>query len=310
MGTVHELLKARGKQAALEAGVDRSVVEAATSYLSDEDATLGFAYSGWAQCALPHKRQPDDATWSLIGDRVHLVVEPGRKPIQAGSPEMMSVGVPFGAHARLILFFLQTEALRTGSREVELGGSLREWLGRMNVSVGGKTGHLIREQAERISRCRLTFHLLGTKNSQALVNQNIVDRALFIEEASEGRQGRLNLETAKLSEGFFEQLRRHPVPIEEAAIKAISNNSQAMDCYLWLAYRLHALSSNRLVTWAALKGQFGGGVKELFHFKPAFMKSLSLAMAVYPNANIEAVPEGLILKPSRRPVAPKTGSVR
>ena len=56
MGTVHELLKARGKQAALEAGVDRSVVEAATSYLSDEDATLGFAYSGWAQCALPHQR--------------------------------------------------------------------------------------------------------------------------------------------------------------------------------------------------------------------------------------------------------------
>lgn len=310
MGTVHELLKAKGKQAALEAGVDRSVVEAATSYLSDEDATLGFAYSGWAQCALPHKRQPDEATWSLIGDRVHLVVEPGRRPIQAGSPEMMSVGVPFGAHARLILFFLQTEALRTGSREVELGGSLREWLGRMNVSVGGKTGRLIREQAERISRCRLTFHLIGAKNTQALVNQNIVDRALFIEEDTEIRQGRLSLETAKLSEGFFEQLKRHPVPIEEAAIKAISNNSQAMDCYLWLAYRLHALSSNRLVTWAALKGQFGGGVKELFHFKPAFLKSLSLAMAVYPAASVEAVPEGLILKPSRPPVAPKVISVR
>ena len=106
MGTVHELLKARGKRAAIEAGVDRSVVEAATSYLSDEDVTLGFAYSGWAQCALPHKRQADDATWSLIGDKVHLVVEPGRKPIEPGSPEMTYVGVPFGAHARLILFFL------------------------------------------------------------------------------------------------------------------------------------------------------------------------------------------------------------
>ena len=305
MGTVHELLKARGKQAALEAGVERSVVEAATAYLSDEDATLGFAYSGWAQCALPHKRQPDDATWSLIGDKVHLVVEPGRKPVQPGSPEMTSVGVPFGAHARLIMLFLQTEALRTGCREVELGGSLREWLGRMNVSVGGKTGRLIREQAERISRCRLTFHLIGAHSAQALVNQNIVERALFVEEAGEARQGRLNLETAKLSEGFFEQLKRHPVPIEESAIKAISNNSQAMDCYLWLAYRLHALSSDRLVTWTALKGQFGGGVKELFHFKPAFLKALSLAMAVYPGANVEAVAEGLILKPSRPPVTPK-----
>ena len=56
----------------------------------------------------------------------------------------------------------------------------------MNVSVGGKTGRLIREQAERISRCRLTFHLIGSKNAQALVNQNIVDRALFLQDAGEG----------------------------------------------------------------------------------------------------------------------------
>ena len=99
------------------------------------------------------------------------------------------------------------------------------------------------------------------------------------------------------------------MPIEESAIKAISNNSQAMDCYLWLAYRLHSLSGNRLITWAALKGQFGGGVKELFHFKPSFLKALSLATAVYPGANIEAVGEGLVLKPSRPPVAPRTVAV-
>jgi hypothetical protein len=32
MGTVHELLEVRGKQAALEAGVDRNVVEAAHAH--------------------------------------------------------------------------------------------------------------------------------------------------------------------------------------------------------------------------------------------------------------------------------------
>jgi hypothetical protein len=53
MGMVHELLEASGKQGALEAGIDRSVVEAAAPYLSDEDNGLGFAYSGWAQCAPP-----------------------------------------------------------------------------------------------------------------------------------------------------------------------------------------------------------------------------------------------------------------
>src|SRR6185312_12245316 len=190
----------------------------------------------------------------------------------------------------------------TGSREVELGRSLREWLGRIGVSVGGRTGTLVKDQAERISRCRLTFHLQGGK-SAGLINQSIVDRALFIEDEREG-QGRLSLETAKLSEGFFEQLRRHPVPLEEAAISALSNNPAALDAYLWLAYRLHVLSSEKLITWRALKSQFGTGYRELFHFKPRFTQALALATAVYPAAKVEVLEQGVVLKPSRPPVAP------
>lgn len=307
MARVHELIEASGKQGALLAGLDRSVVEVATTYLGDEDTGLGFAYSGWAQCALPHKRLADEAHWGITSERVRLVVEPGRRPVE-GTDELEWVGVPYGSHARLILLYLQTEALRTGSREVELGRSLREWLGKLGISVGGMTGKSVRDQAERISRCRLTFHLSGT-GSSGLVNQNIVDRALFIEEGGE-RQGRLNLETAKLSEGFFEQLKKHPVPLEEAAIKALSNNAPALDAYLWLAYRLHALKADRLVTWTALKGQFGSGFVKLAQFKFKFQGTLQLATAVYPAAKIEVTPAGVILKPSRPPVSPKTLQMR
>lgn len=308
MGTVHDLLEAGGKQGALDAGIDRSVVEAAAQYLGDEDNALGFAYSGWAQCALPHKKLPDDATWGIAAERITLMVEPGRRPLGDGITSEF-VGVPFGSHARLILLFLQTEALRTGSREVELGGSLREWLGKIGVSVGGMTGRSVRDQAERISRCRLTFHLNTGGKASGLVNQSIVDRALFIEDG-DARQGRLTLETAKLSEGFFDQLKKHPVPLEEAAIKALSNNAPALDCYLWLAYRLHAIPTNRLITWQALKGQFGTAFKELYHFKPRFTGTLALAMAVYPGARVEVTQEGVILKPSKPPVAPKMIAVR
>ena len=304
MAEVHDLLEARGKKATIAAGIDRTVIEAAVSYLSDEDSGLGFAYSGWAQCALPHKKLGNEAHWSITSDKVRLVVEPGRRPI-TGSDDLEWVGVPYGSHARLILLYLQTEALRTGSREVELGGSLREWLGRLNVAYGGKTGRSVRDQAERISRCRLTFHLAGTGGVAGLVNQNIVDRALFIEDNSSMRQGRLSLETAKLSEGFFEQLKRHPVPLEEAAIKALSNNAPALDAYLWLAYRLHALKTDRLVTWSALKGQFGTGFTKLAHFKHKFTGTLALATAVYPAARLDVGPAGVTLKPSRPPVAPR-----
>ena len=312
MGTVHDLLEAKGRRGALDAGIERAIVEVAAAYLSDEISGLGFAYSGWAQCALPHKRLADDTPWGIVSERVKLMVEPGRRQIvsEDGSHTFEFVGVPFGSHARLILLYLQTEALRTGSREVELGGFMRAWLARVGIPAGGMTGKSVRDQAERISRCKLTFDITTGSRSSGLVQQTIVDKALFIEADEGPRQGRLSLETAKLSEGFFEQLQKHPVPLEEAAIKALSNNAPALDVYLWLAYRLHALRSERLVTWTALKAQFGTGFSKLYHFKNKFPGTLSLATAVYPAAKIEVMDEGVLLKPSRPPVTPRLIAAR
>ncbi|MFC7611316.1 replication protein RepA [Teichococcus aestuarii] len=217
---------------------------------------------------------------------------------------MEPVGVPFGAYARLIMLYLQTQALRTGSREVELGGSWRAWMHRIGVPWGGSSGKAVREQAEMIARCRLTFHVQGMGRS-GLVNQSIVDAADFIEEMSDDRQGRLSLETAKLSESFFAQLQKHPVPLEESAIRPLANNSAALDVLVWLSYRLHSLQVPRLVTWRALKAQFGTSYKELYHFKARFPDLLRLALAVYPDAQVEVQDEGVLLKPSRPPVSPK-----
>ena len=101
---------------------------------------------------------------------------------------------------------------------------------RIGIQPGGSAFKSVRDQAERISRCRLTFHIQGAGRTSALVNQSVVDRALFIEDDDD--QGRLSLEVAKLSEGYFEQLQKHPVPLEEAAIRAISNNSAALDAHI------------------------------------------------------------------------------
>ena len=112
MGDVHRLLEARGKQAAIEGNImSRDVIEAAALYMADEDNALAFAYSGWAQLALPHRRTPVDQPWEVISERMRLVVEPGRRPSgENGNGPLELVGVPFGAYARLILLYLQTEA--------------------------------------------------------------------------------------------------------------------------------------------------------------------------------------------------------
>jgi hypothetical protein len=304
MGTVHQLIEARGRQAALTLDIDREVIEAASAYMSDEDAGVGFLYSGWCQAALPHRRLPDDKGWQVEGDRYCLIVEPGMRRGPLGQP--VHVGVPFGSRARLILLYLQSEALRTSSRQVVLGKSLRDWLERMRIPVGGKNLSIVREQTERISRCRLTFEIRHG-NRIGLSNQNIMDTAIFLEPSEDECQGSLFVSTARLSEAFYEGLRRHPVPIEESAIGAISNNSMAIDIYVWLAYRLHSLSKPTPLTWRATKGQFGAGFAAMNNFRRVFLPNLRLALAVYPDARValDEDGKGLVLHPSKPPVAMK-----
>jgi hypothetical protein len=83
-----------------------------------------------------------------------------------------------------------------------------------------------------------------------------------------------------------------------------------MDCYIWLAYRLHSLSIPKLVTWKALKAQFGTAYRELYHFKNRWPGALDLALAVYPAARVEIMDQGLMLRPSRPPVSPKVIPVK
>jgi hypothetical protein len=301
MGTVHDLIEAKGKIGTLAFDFDRPVVEAAAAYMADEDAGIGFLYSGWCQAALPHRRLANDKGWQIDGERVRLIVEPGMRGGAHGEPE--PVGVPYGSRARLILLRLQSEALRTQSRDVELGRNLNDWLSKMGIPVGGRSFKDVKDQTERISRCRLTFEV-RQGNRIGMANQNIMESAIFFE-SPDPAQGTLFAQHARLSEAFFVSLQKHPVPIEEAAVRAIANNSMAIDIYAWLAYRLHALPKPIPVSWRALKQQFGVSFSRLDNFKTTFSSNLRLALAVYRDAKVEDGQGGLILHPSRPPVAPR-----
>jgi len=91
--------------------------------------------------------------------------------------------------------------------------------------------------------------------------------------------------------------------VEESAVKAVSNNSQALDVYAWLAYRLHSLTTPKPVTWRALMSQFGAGFSRLDNFRMRFLPNLKLALAIYPEARVDVSEKGLVLHPSCPPVA-------
>jgi hypothetical protein len=302
MGDLHELVIKHGRDTAraMVRAEDRPLVDIAAEILADERQKLGITYSGFCLTSLPHKKLGDDVPWEKRGHKVTLLVEPGRLKVNG---KMKLFGVPYGARARMILIYLQTQAIRTGRREVELGRSMRDWLTRMGISVGGETFKGFREQSLRISACSLKFFWDGD-NANAFDKGGIVKRGLiFHEDFSDNRQGSLWNDVVQLDEMFFQALQEHPVPLLEEAIRQLKDRSLSLDLYVWLAYRLHSLQRPQPITWASLYGQFGAGYDQIKHFKPRFVQAMQYALAAYPDAKIETESNGIVLRPSRPPVA-------
>jgi len=296
MGEVHRLILERGADQArslASSKAERHNVDAAVMVLTDEDGRFGVTHAGFAMTSLPHKRT-DELVWRREGHRTTLLVEAGRDRKGA------SLGVPYGSIARLILLYLQTEAVRTGSPEVELGRSMKSWLDRMSMTSGGKTYQLVTEQARRISACRLTFFTDRENGAEARHNGAFVQDAISFAGIvdDDDRQPNLWQDRVRLDDGFWRSLREHPVPIREEAIRAIGTRSLAIDVYVWLAYRLHALGKATPITWTAIHGQFGAGFQLVRQIKPTFTEALNLALAVYPEARVDVGKAGIVLHPS------------
>jgi hypothetical protein len=298
------LVHGRDKARTMVDPEQRRMVDIAAEVLADEDGKVGICYSGFCLTGLPHKRLPDGEIWDKRSYRVRLLVEPGRMIPERGPVRML--GVPYGARARMILLYLQTQAVRTGSREVELGRSMHDWLGRMGLSWGGETGRALREQAARIAACTLKFFWEGD-NASGWEKGGFVKSGLRFHDRPrhDNRQPSLWEDRVVLDETFYDALRRHPVPLREAALRELADRSLGLDLYIWLAYRLHTLKQVTPVRWAALSDQFGGTYSRQRDFVRDLRKALVPAVSAYPEAKVEIEDDGLLLHPSRPPVAPR-----
>jgi hypothetical protein len=314
---VRQLVLVHGREAARQMveSTDKTLVKIASEVLGDESGRKGYSYSGLCLTSLPHRKLADDQAWERTVGPLTLIIEPGRIKLGDGPSKMM--GVPHGARARLILIYLQTQAVLTSNREVSLGRSMREWMGRMGLSVGGETATALREQARRIATCTMRFSWqtekkAGTRDSHSTMvsNERIIKSGLFFHDStkSDTRQENLFEDKVLLDADFFEQLRRHPVPLRDAAIQELKDSSTALDIYIWLAFRLHHLDRRTPIGWKDLYQQFGAGYRHMWAWKPKFVQALAEAVSAYPEARVDVEDTHIVLHPSPPPVAKLTGS--
>jgi hypothetical protein len=218
-------------------------------------------------------------------------------------------GYPYGTKPRLMLLHLCSRATLTQSREVYLGGSLKDFLGRLGINqcTGGATGSLMRtkEQLMRLAASHLQLFYSDGKHHSMIHAAPPIRRFDFwlpstIHEASKW-EGMVTLD-----EEFFRCLMDGNMPLRQEAIIALQNSPMALDVYAWLAFRLWRIKGGRLkpLAWSTLQNQFGPGYTRERDFRRAFKDTLASVLLVYPQAKIEFnCDDELVLVRSAPPVA-------
>ncbi|WP_395396134.1 replication protein RepA (plasmid) [Novosphingobium sp. BL-8A] len=295
----------------------------AVQYVMEEESVPNFMHSALCAMSLPVKA-PKDATAPVIrrDGNISLIIQPmeRQEPIGPdGQFVAVNRGVPYGRHARLIMIYIMTEAVRTRTREIYLGSSFSSWLRRMgitNTSSGGKRGTRtsVQDQIDRILNCQWTIRWdddvpvsgkakRGEGRSQ--ISQTQPMRAFAVNDMRIVNQY-AGLRTGEgsfvshfvLSEEFYNELLKHSVPFNERAIVALKDSATKLDLYTWLAYRLPRIPQGTEVrlSWHDLAKHLGNQASTMTKFRQSVRAAWEEVSGVYQQARHAVDMSDLVIK--------------
>jgi hypothetical protein len=282
----------------------KRLIDAAVSIRQAAAEELLFAHAVLCQTCLPAKKPDDEVRrWVRQQGRALLTLEAGTA-YHPKIKDYVPLGLPYGPKARLILMHLNSEAMRTGSPDIDAGASLTAFVRR--VQDHDPTGPEIRMFKEQLARLSAAMVRLAiTEGDRAMQIDTKVVGAFDLWFPRDENQRVLWPTTVRLSLDYFESLTRYAVPLDERAIAVLSHSALALDVYCWLAQRLHRIPQGKaqFVPWTSLQEQFGQGYGEVRFFRRDLLKLLTQVKSVYDAARFHADKKGMYLWTSPPPVA-------
>src|SRR5713226_7554914 len=268
----------------------------------EHELDICFQHSVLCQTGLPY-RNPGDSVraWQRTQGGAMLVIQAGQV-LQPQTASVVDVGLPWGPKPRLILAHLNAEALRLGSPEIEIDDSLSAFVKRIRGFDGGREIRMFKDQLTRLSNALIRLAMLrGDRLTQ--INTHVVT-GFDLWFPKDERQRVLWPSKIRLSNEYFESLKKHAVPLNEADLAALAHTAMGLDIYAWLAQRLHRIDPRKpaFIPWAALKDQFGPDYGRMDNFKRFFRKTLAQVQRRYRSARIELDDRGMTARNSRPPV--------
>ena len=265
---------------------------------SEADADLGFMARTMALCSLPRTNPGNRKEYVRRNGPYTLVMTSG-----------FDNKLPYGNLPRLLLAWVSTEAVRTQSRELVLGRSLSEFMGKLGMdSIGGARTRL-RNQIRRLFNAHVQL-VYKDQHGEANVSSSVADRSEFWWNERKPDEPSLWESKIRLGEDFFNEIIRHPVPLDLNTLMALTRCALGLDLYLWLTYRTFALRAPLRLTWRQVYRQFGAhpdkasDKRTVLNFRRKVLRELKKIKLAWPELNYSTAPGVLILHPSIPAIAP------
>lgn len=273
----------------------------------EEDARgvgeVGYLSSTMVQVTLPY-REPkgSPAAWGRSNGRASLTMQPGyyiknevfvdARGRKRTRQVPVSLGYPYGSVPRLLLAWVGREVTLKKEREIVLGRTLGQFMSDLGITSisGGKRGSItaVKEQTRRLFSARVA--LVDNPENIDWNNEgfNLADSLNVWWDPGAPAQSGLFDSKVVLSERFFAEMLRSPVPLDMRALRALKQSPFALDVYSWLTYRSFSVTKRTEVPWEALQQQFGTETESERKFRSLFRRALKDVAVVYPDAKFEA----------------------
>ena len=271
----------------------------------DAEPELGFIARTMALCSMPRTNPGDQ-----------LQYKRGNGPFTLYMTATGGNKLPYGNLPRLLMSWVCSEAVKTGSREIVMGRSLGEFMRSLGIDDGGGRQHSrLREQMKRLFGCSVSL-VYADDNRETSAGAMIADLTDFWWHPKRPDQPALWKSKVRLSEQFFNEIVSHPVPLNTNALHALKRSSLGLDLYMWLTYRTFALRDPLRLNWRQIYRQFGArpdassDKRTVQNFRAKVLRELKKIKLSWPGLNYETAPGVLVLHPSTPAIPPSPEPLR
>lgn len=264
---------------------------------------LAFMARPFIQVTLPHSDPGPQPFWTKRNGRFAMTITPYRDP--GGQARY-----PYGSIARLLLFWIVTEAKRTQSRRLDLGPSMNEFM--RKVGFNPETGGGKRGDARRVRLHMLALiwaHIVISDGTESWFNMPLADAGQVWWSHASPDQHSLFGSFIILGEAFFQSIHRNAVPVDRRVLEQLRRSPMALDLYTWTAFRVFTLEGrSKFISWPRLSEQLGADYADMGNFQRAVRRHLRRVAEFYTGLRYSLEKGGVRLLRSL-PAVPPRGSL-